>query len=110
MPPQPVQFDEDSGQSRYGSYKSKQILGAPVTPGVVAWLARKGIAKDEKTAGHYLVGVALICIVISGWLVYSSFFKGSFSDRPLTREQAEKKIPKSMSTELRNKIISSFEK
>ena len=54
-----VQFNENRPDlySRPGS----SYGGSPTSSGMVGWLVKKGIAKDEKTAQMMLIGVIVVC-------------------------------------------------
>ena len=63
-----VQFDTDS--QGIPKFTSRTVLGQAQTPGMVSWLIRKGIIKDESQAGGLLVGVVLFNIIVTGVVVY----------------------------------------
>ncbi len=60
-----VEFGSDQSQ-----FTSRSILGQPQVPGMVAWLMRKGIIKNESQAGGLLVGVVLFNIIVTGLVIY----------------------------------------
>ncbi len=60
-----VDFNVDQPQ-----FRSRAVLGQPQRPGIVAWLLKKGIIKDESQAGGLLVGVVLFNIVVTGIVIY----------------------------------------
>ena len=63
-----VQFDEDQGLAG-GSFRSRQILGQPVTPAMVRLLVRTGVVKNEQTASYVLVAL-FICAFVASIIVF----------------------------------------
>ena len=65
-----VQFEEDQqfGGSSSG-FQSRQILGVPQTPWMVRLLGKLGV-RDEKIAGYILIGIAVVGISITMFLLF----------------------------------------
>lgn len=57
-----IQFEGENGQ---GTFRSRDIFGAPTTPKMISFMIKKGIAKDEKTAGNMLIGMAVSFVVLA---------------------------------------------
>ena len=101
-----IQFDEDNDLR--SSFKSRTILGAPSTPRMVQVLLKTGLVKDEKKAGNLLLGIAVLCFILSALIAYLYIFNGFSQQRTLTpidiesvktrRERAQKSL------ELRNQV------
>ena len=65
-----VQFEEDQQfGSSSGSFQSRQILGVPQTPWMVRLLGKLGV-RDEKIAGYILIGIAVVGISITMFLLF----------------------------------------
>ena len=66
-----VEFEEDQ---QYGSqsFRSRQIMGEPVKPTMIKWLVKFGIVKDERYAGYILIGITILCFLISAIIFYET--------------------------------------
>lgn len=53
-----IEFEENN-LSESNRFKSRVVLGIPQTPGMVNFLIGKGVIKNEKQAGNFLL--ALTC-------------------------------------------------
>ncbi|MBC7982068.1 hypothetical protein H7X65_03250 [Candidatus Parcubacteria bacterium] len=53
-------------------YKSRVVFGQAEVPGMVRFLMRKGIVKNEKTAQTFMVG-AIIAFFVSSLIVFAIF-------------------------------------
>jgi hypothetical protein len=62
-----IEFENDQFQSQF---KSRAVFGQPQTPGMAAWLVRKGIIKDEASASKILNGVVIFNFVLAAFLIY----------------------------------------
>jgi len=49
-------------------------MGEPVKPTMIKWLVKFGIVKDELYAGYILIGITILCFLISA---IASEFKGT---------------------------------
>ncbi len=66
----PIQYNEEDS-----SYKSRTILGQPKTPKMIGFLIRKGIVKNEKSAGVLLIFLISICVILT---IYTAFLSKPF--------------------------------
>jgi len=74
----PVQFEDN--------FKSRKILGNPVKPGMVGFLVKKGIAKNEKQAGIILITVLITTLLASLFFISNTFnLIGGTSDAEVDR-------------------------
>lgn len=65
-----VQFDEtDSGIT------SRKVFGEPAVPGMVNLLTKAGLVKDKKNAKLILIGIILVCLGITVYLLSYSIPK-----------------------------------
>ena len=62
-----VQFEEEQQM-----FTSRRILGGAVMPGMVKMLIKTGLVKDSSQAKYILVGVVVVCILITVFVLYSS--------------------------------------
>ncbi len=67
-----ITFENDNLNSKY---KSRVVLGQPVTPNMVKFLTTKGIVKNEKQAMTILSIVAVLFFTSSIFIIYTSFFQ-----------------------------------
>jgi hypothetical protein len=67
-----LQFENE----QYGqpTFKSHEILGRSMTPTMVRKLMGMKIAKNERQAGHLLIFIIVICLLVSIYLIINSFF------------------------------------
>ncbi len=56
-----LQFEENN----VSAFQSRIILGKAVTPKMITFLINRGIVKDQKTAGKFLLGICIIFILAS---------------------------------------------
>lgn len=62
-----MQFDESQFKLR-----SRRILGEPEVPGMIKVLVTKGIVKTERQAIMFLLGIVVVFIAISIFIVKSN--------------------------------------
>jgi hypothetical protein len=62
-----IQFDDQN------EFKSREIFGVPKKPGMISWLQKNGIVKDDKTAHYILIGVIVVCFGVAGFLLAGGF-------------------------------------
>lgn len=62
-----LQFDESQFKLR-----SRRILGEPEVPGMIKVLVTKGVVKTERQAIMFLLGIVVIFIAISIYIVKSN--------------------------------------
>jgi hypothetical protein len=66
-----IEFSEESRTDSH--FRSYTILGKPQTPKILRLLIKTGIIKTEKTAGHFLLVVIIICVAISLFMLRYAF-------------------------------------
>ena len=49
--------------------ESRGVPGVSRTPGMVLWLQKNGVIKNEKTAHYILIGVIVICFSLAGFML-----------------------------------------
>jgi hypothetical protein len=59
----PIEFEEDGLYTK--SFQSRAILGTPQTPGMVKYLVKMKVAKNEKSAGIMLLVISCIAAVVA---------------------------------------------
>lgn len=62
-----VQFEEEN-QFSGSDFRSRQVLGVPVAPGMIRWLGKLGI-HNEKVAEYMLVGIVVMGISLTLFLL-----------------------------------------
>ena len=67
-----VQFETDQFQEQY---KSHSVMGQPQIPAMANWLMKKGIIKNESTAGFFLTSIVIINFTLTALLIYYFFIK-----------------------------------
>lgn len=81
-----VQFDNENDFQ----FKSRSVLGDYQKPGLVSWLQKKGIVKDDKGAQIALISITLICFSLA-LLVF--FYDDIFtSNEVITEEEILKNL------------------
>jgi hypothetical protein len=53
--------------------RSRKLLGEPETPSMIRFLLRTGIVKDEKQALYVLIGVIVVALSSTVFLIRSEF-------------------------------------
>lgn len=93
-----VEFED---QSDY-QFKSRQVFGDYKKPGMVSWLEKKGVVKNEKTARYILFGVVIFCSALAFIIIFrNSIFSGPEPER-LSEYQLQQ-LPE----EIRKQVIES---
>ncbi|MDB5259601.1 MAG: hypothetical protein JWO73_809 [Candidatus Taylorbacteria bacterium] len=108
-----VEFDGESRNQRYGTLQSNQAYGNPRASGILGWLIEKKIVGSEQVARSLLLVLVILCFLISGYLIYSAYYKGgSASTIKTTYEQKleiyKNKLPADLSPEDRQKMIDDY--
>ncbi len=67
----PVEFESDQFQNQF---RSRTVLGQPQIPGMANWLMKKGIIKEEASAGKILIGIIIFNFLVAGLLIYYFVF------------------------------------
>jgi hypothetical protein len=66
-----VEFNESGSEQNSSFYQSRPIvLGSPQTPGFVRLLMKMGISKDEKKAYNIMIGIMILCFLLTGLVIY----------------------------------------
>lgn len=63
----PIEFESDQFQSQY---RSRSVLGQPQVPGMANWLIKKGVIKEEASAGKILIGIVVFNFILAIALIY----------------------------------------
>jgi len=72
-----VEFEEDD-DTRFRSRQNTNQTGGQNSKGMVPWLIRSRIVKDEKSAEFLLYAVIGVCVLASLYLLATSVFGVSF--------------------------------
>jgi hypothetical protein len=72
-----VQFEEDNNEFHI---RSRRLFGEPETPTMVRFLLRTGIVKNEKQALYILVGIVIIALAVTIFLIRGGIGGGSGDD------------------------------
>lgn len=67
----PIEFESDQFQNQY---RSRTVLGQPQVPGMASWLMKKGIIKQESSAGNVLIGIIVFNFLAMVILFYYFVF------------------------------------
>jgi hypothetical protein len=78
-----TQFEGEMSTSKF---QSRTIFGQPQTPSMVKFLISKGIVKDEKTAGHFLLGLTVFFFCLTIYIFIFYVFAPSPAPVPLSEE------------------------
>lgn len=65
-----ISFDENQYK-----LKSRSILGQPQVPGIINFMLRKNIVKNEKQAFAVIVFLTACFFIASFYITYNTFFK-----------------------------------
>ncbi len=68
-----VTFDEDQ-------YRLPTQAPADTTPLFVKWLIQSGAAKDEAQANKVLIGIIVVCILVSIFFIVQAMSQGGSSE------------------------------
>jgi hypothetical protein len=66
-----VEFTEENSASKV---LYTRLTRTPERPSLVSWLIKKGIAKNDVQASRVLIGITVMCVIISLVLLGSLFF------------------------------------
>lgn len=67
----PIEFESDQFQNQF---RSRTVLGQPQVPGMASWLMKKGIIKNESSAGKILIGIVVFNFLVMIILFYYFVF------------------------------------
>ena len=68
-----VQFEEDNSMNMNNRF----AMAAGEPPIMVKLLLKTGLVKDEKQANYVLIGIAAVSVLLTIWVVKSTFFGAS---------------------------------
>ncbi|MFA6464089.1 MAG: hypothetical protein WCV55_03740 [Candidatus Paceibacterota bacterium] len=68
-----IEFEQDNINA-VDEFKLKANLKQRQVPAMVKFLVKTGIAKDEKTAKYFLIGIAACSFIASGIIFYFGLF------------------------------------
>jgi len=66
-----IEFEADKIQAQF---RSRTVFGSPQMPGMAAWLLKRGIIKDESSAGNVLIGIVIFNFCLAAFLIYYFVF------------------------------------
>mgnify|MGYP001604751014 CR=1 FL=1 len=103
----PVQFDEHGSQFKNG------FAGASSTGGIIGFLVKKGFAGSEKQANLLLVGIIVVCVVVTAVFLY--YPSGAADAIPANNQSTAERIvaiesDQSISPALKQKMLESLKK